>query len=131
MLSRPYQGDRSPHLWDYLVLRCNSRPHLGFLERNSMLASRVLLRLTTFAVAFASALGFNQAGATDLALKDAVSMAGKQLYLNSGATSLLILAVRGDDTVIDAYGDTYPATGVDPDEHSIFRIGSVSEAFVT
>src|SRR3546814_14599494 len=84
-----------------------------------MLASRVLLRLTTFAVAFACALGFNQAGATDLALKDAVSMAGMQLYLNSGAPSLIIVAVRGDDTVIDAYGETAPGHGVEPAEHSI------------
>src|SRR3546814_4533465 len=52
-------------------------------------------------------------------LKDAVSMAGMQLYLNSGAPSLIIVAVRGDDTVIDAYGETAPGNGVEPDEHSI------------
>src|SRR3546814_18472214 len=64
-------------------------------------------------------------------LKDAVSMAGMQLYLNSGAPSLIIVAVRGDDTVIDAYGETAPGNGVEPDEHSIFRIGSVSKVFAT
>lgn len=94
-----------------------------------MAASRILSRVCTLALATACALGFNPARAADLALTDAVSMAGMQLYLNAGAPAVLIGVVRGDDTVIQAYGETAPGSGVEPDEHSIFRLASVSKVF--
>src|SRR5690606_5453150 len=94
-----------------------------------MLASRIVSRACTLALATACALGFNPARAADLALTDAVSMAGMQLYLNAGAPAVLIGVVRGDDTVIQAYGETAPGSGVEPDEHSIFRLASVSKVF--
>lgn len=101
----------------------------GYLERIGMLASRVLSRFTFLAVAASCALGTAPARATDLALQDAVSMAGMQLYLNAGAPALIIAVVRGDDVVIQGYGETAPGNGVEPDEHSIFRIASVSKVF--
>jgi len=94
-----------------------------------MAASRILSRVCTLALATACALGFNPARAADLTLTDAVSMAGMQLYLNAGAPAVLIGVVRGDDTVIQAYGETAPGSGVEPDEHSIFRLASVSKVF--
>ncbi|WMD19978.1 D-alanyl-D-alanine-carboxypeptidase/endopeptidase AmpH [Achromobacter seleniivolatilans] len=93
-----------------------------------MLASRIFSRFTTLALTVC-ALGANPARATDLALQDAVSMAGMQLYLNSGAPAVIIAVVRGDETVIQAYGETAPGSGVEPDENSIFRIASVSKVF--
>jgi len=94
-----------------------------------MLASRIVSRACTLTLAMACALGFHPARAADLALTDAVSMAGMQLYLNAGAPALLIAVVRGDDTVIQAYGETAPGSGIEPDEHSIFRLASVSKVF--
>lgn len=96
-----------------------------------MQASRVFLRFITFAITTMLVLGFSPAKATDLALQDAVSMAGMQLYFDSGAPGLIIVAVRGDDTVIQTYGETAPGNGVEPNTHSIFRIGSVSKVFAT
>lgn len=69
------------------------------------------------------------AQAENLALKDAVSMAGMQLFLNSGAPSLIIAVVQDDDSVIQAYGETAPGSNVEPDARSIFRIASVSKVF--
>ena len=77
----------------------------------------------------ACVLGASPVRATDLALQDAVSMAGMQLYLDSGAPALIITAVRGDEVVIQGYGETAPGSGVEPDAQSIFRIASVSKVF--
>ncbi len=90
---------------------------------------RTLSRITAMTLSAACFLGASQARATDLALQDAVSMAGMQLYLNSGAPGLIIAAVRGDEVVIQGYGETAPGSGVEPDGRSIFRIASVSKVF--
>ncbi|RLL74464.1 D-alanyl-D-alanine-carboxypeptidase/endopeptidase AmpH [Ochrobactrum soli] len=71
----------------------------------------------------------SKAKAEDLALKDAVSMAGMQLFLNSGAPGLIIAVVQGDDSVIQAYGETAPGNDSEPDARSIFRIASLSKVF--
>jgi D-alanyl-D-alanine-carboxypeptidase/D-alanyl-D-alanine-endopeptidase len=73
--------------------------------------------------------GYSQTEAEDLALKDAVSMAGMQLFLNSGAPGLIIAVVQGDNSVIQTYGQTAPGSNIEPDKHSIFRIASVSKVF--
>jgi CubicO group peptidase (beta-lactamase class C family) len=96
-----------------------------------MLASRVLSRFTVLALSAACALGAGPARAADLALQDSVSMAGMQLYLNAGAPGLIIVVVRGEDVVIQGYGETAPGNGVEPDAQSIFRLGSVSKVFAT
>ncbi|CAB3896205.1 D-alanyl-D-alanine-carboxypeptidase/endopeptidaseAmpH [Achromobacter anxifer] len=90
---------------------------------------RILSRITAMTLSAACFLGASHARATDLALQDAVSMAGMQLYLNSGAPGLIIAAVRGDEVVIQGYGETAPGSGVEPDGRSIFRIASVSKVF--
>ncbi|ALM81976.1 D-alanyl-D-alanine-carboxypeptidase/endopeptidase AmpH [Bordetella sp. N] len=97
-----------------------------------MLSSRLRLNLPKLALAAACvscALSVSQARATDLALNDAVSMAGMQLFLNSGAPAIIIGVVRGNDTVIQAYGETAPGNGIEPNDKSIFRIASVSKVF--
>lgn len=109
-------------------MRRNSRSP-DYFVRIGMLASRALLRFTSLAVSAACVLGATQARAADLALQDAVSMAGMQLYLNSGAPAVIIAVVRGDDVVIQGYGETAPGNGVEPDANSIFRIASVSKVF--
>ena len=109
-------------------MRWNSRSP-GYLVRIGMLASHVFLRITSWAISAACVLGATPARAADLALQDAVSMAGMQLYLNAGAPAVIIAVVRGDDVVIQGYGETAPGNGVEPDANSIFRIASVSKVF--
>lgn len=94
-----------------------------------MLTSRLLPRIPVLALSAACALGAGHAQAADLALQDAVSMAGMQMYLNGGAPGLIIAAVRGNDVVVQGYGETAPGSGVEPDGKSIFRIASVSKVF--
>lgn len=69
--------------------------------------------------------------AQDLALKDATSMTGMELFLNSGAPGLVIAVVRGDETFVQGFGETAPGNGKEPDGRSIFRLGSVSKQFAT
>ena len=76
-----------------------------------MLTSRLLPRISLLALSAVCALGAGPARATDLALQDAVSMAGMQLYLNAGAPALIIAAVRGNDVVVQGYGETAPGSG--------------------
>lgn len=94
-----------------------------------MLASRILLHASTITVTVACVLGIHSARADDLALTEAVTMAGMQLFLDSGAPGIVIGAVRGDDMVIQGYGETAPGSGIEPNERSIFRLASVSKVF--
>ncbi|MEJ5901988.1 MULTISPECIES: D-alanyl-D-alanine-carboxypeptidase/endopeptidase AmpH [Brucella/Ochrobactrum group] len=95
------------------------------------MSSRMLAYFTTVSLVATSLIftDSSKAKAEDLALKDAVSMAGMQLFLNSGAPGLIIAVVQGDDSVIQAYGETAPGNDTEPDARSIFRIASVSKVF--
>src|SRR3546814_5998794 len=84
-----------------------------------MVASCMLSRMSAITLAVACAIGINPARAADLALTEAVSMAGMQLFLDSGAPGIVIGVVRGDVTVIQGYGETAPGSDVEPNEHSI------------
>lgn len=95
------------------------------------MSSRMLAYFTTVSLVATSLIftASSKAKAEDLALKDAVSMAGMQLFLNSGAPGLIIAVVQGDDSVIQAYGETAPGNDTEPDARSIFRIASLSKVF--
>lgn len=73
----------------------------------------------------------SHASAEDLALKDAVSMTGMALFLSSGAPALTIAVVRGDESVIQGFGETVPGNDIEPNSKSIFRLGSISKVFAT
>lgn len=88
-----------------------------------------MLRLSRLALALLLTCAAGRAQAGDLALRDAVSMTGTALFLSSGAPGLIIGVVRGKESVIQAYGETAPGSGREPDGKSIFRIASVSKVF--
>lgn len=75
----------------------------------------------------ALALSATIARSDDLALRDAASMTGTAMFLNSGAPGLIIAVVHGDDCFIEGYGETAPGNKTEPDGKSIFRLGSVSK----
>ncbi|KWV52963.1 beta-lactam-binding protein [Bradyrhizobium macuxiense] len=93
-----------------------------------LLRGRVSIGTAMLAVA---ALCSGQAAAEDLALRDAVTMTGTAMFLNSGAPGLVLAVVRGDDSVVQGYGETAPGNKVEPDGRSIIRLGSVSKVFAT
>src|SRR5258707_9733225 len=66
----------------------------------------------------------NPARADDIVLKDAASMAGAVMWLNSGAPGLVLAVVRGEESIVLGYGETRPGSKVEPDGRSIVRIGS-------
>jgi D-alanyl-D-alanine-carboxypeptidase/D-alanyl-D-alanine-endopeptidase len=85
--------------------------------------------MSAITLAVACAVGINPARAADLALTEAVSMAGMQLFLDSGAPGIVIGVVRGDVAVVQGYGETAPGSGIEPNDRSIFRLASVSKVF--
>ncbi|PPQ16415.1 D-alanyl-D-alanine-carboxypeptidase/endopeptidase AmpH [Bradyrhizobium sp. AC87j1] len=90
-------------------------------------------KIAVLAVAVVAELGGSLVAvrAEDLALHDAVSMTGVAMFLNSGAPGLIVAVVRGDDSVVQGYGETAPGSKVEPDGKSIVRLGSVSKVFAT
>lgn len=58
-------------------------------------------------------------------------MAGTAMYLNSGAPGLIVAVVRGEEAVIQGYGETSPGSKTEPDGQSIVRLGSISKVFAT
>ncbi|SEG36225.1 D-alanyl-D-alanine-carboxypeptidase/endopeptidase AmpH [Bosea lathyri] len=72
-----------------------------------------------------------QAGAEDLALREAAAMSGAAMFLNARAPGLILAVVHGEDSFIEGYGETAPGSGKEPDGASIVRVGSVSKVFAT
>ncbi|WP_287748851.1 D-alanyl-D-alanine-carboxypeptidase/endopeptidase AmpH [Methylobacterium sp.] len=72
-----------------------------------------------------------QAAASDLALRDAASLAGMAMYLDSGAPGLVLAVLHGDESLVLGFGETAPGSGIEPDGRSIVRLGSVSKVFAT
>ncbi len=86
------------------------------------------------ALLITSALTFvtvQHASTEDLALKDAVSMTGMALFLSSGAPALTIAVVRGDESIVQGFGETVPGNDIEPNSKSVFRLGSISKVFAT
>lgn len=77
----------------------------------------------------AALLSTPQAQAADPALEAAVDMTGMQMFLNSDAPGLVLVVVSRGEVVTRGWGETTPGNGIEPDAHSIFRIGSVSKVF--
>src|SRR5258708_15830879 len=69
----------------------------------------------------------NPARADDIVLKDAASMAGAVMWLNSGAPGLVLAVVRGEESIVLGYGETRPGSKVEPDGRSIVRMGSIAK----
>jgi D-alanyl-D-alanine-carboxypeptidase/D-alanyl-D-alanine-endopeptidase len=69
----------------------------------------------------------NPARAADIVLKDAASMAGAVMWLNSGAPGLVLAVVRGEESVVLGFGETRPGSKVEPDGRSIVRMGSIAK----
>jgi serine-type D-Ala-D-Ala carboxypeptidase/endopeptidase len=63
-------------------------------------------------------------------LKEAGAL-GEELYQNTGATGLVLVAVRGNQVFIRGYGETGPGSGVRPDASSVVRLCSLTKIFTT
>jgi D-alanyl-D-alanine-carboxypeptidase/D-alanyl-D-alanine-endopeptidase len=62
-------------------------------------------------------------------LEEAVGLSGLAMFMESGATGMLLAVVHGDDHTVVGYGETAEGSGQEPDGKSLLRLGSVSKAF--
>ncbi|MGH6921430.1 MAG: D-alanyl-D-alanine-carboxypeptidase/endopeptidase AmpH [Geminicoccaceae bacterium] len=62
-------------------------------------------------------------------LEDAVGLASFVMFLESGATGMVLAVVHGDDQMVVGYGETAKDSGKQPDGKSLLRLGSGSKVF--
>jgi serine-type D-Ala-D-Ala carboxypeptidase/endopeptidase len=62
-------------------------------------------------------------------LNEAVALNGLVMFVNSGAPGMVLVVVRGPDTVIRGYGETTKGNGHEPDGKSLLRLGSITKVF--
>lgn len=96
-----------------------------------MCRARFLLIPLLFCLSTApSALGQTVRPATlpDLSSVDAL---GSDLFLRSGATGMVLVVVRGNQTVFRGYGETAPGSLQTPKRDSMLRLCSLTKIFTT
>jgi D-alanyl-D-alanine-carboxypeptidase/D-alanyl-D-alanine-endopeptidase len=59
----------------------------------------------------------------------AVGELGAELFVQSGATGMVMVVVRGGEVVVKGYGETAPGNGVRPDAASVERLCSLTKIF--
>src|SRR5262249_56071920 len=101
-------------------------------EKRLRLASAMTSRLKRYRAAaifamLAAGTSANPARAADIVLKDAASMAGAVMWLNSGAPGLVLAAGRGEETIVLGYGETRPGSKGDPHGRSLLRTGAIAK----
>jgi len=62
-------------------------------------------------------------------LEEAVALNGLVMFVNSGAPGMVLVVVRGPDTVVKGYGETVKGNGHEPDGKSLLRLGSLTKVF--
>jgi serine-type D-Ala-D-Ala carboxypeptidase/endopeptidase len=68
-----------------------------------------------------------QSAADSALLDEAVGLSGLAMFMESGATGMVLAAVRGDDDLVAGVGETAKGSGTEPDGKSLLRLGSVSK----
>ena len=62
-------------------------------------------------------------------LREAIGLNGDAMFIDSGAPGMVLVVVRGQDTVIEGYGETTKGNGYKPDGKSLLRLGSITKVF--
>jgi serine-type D-Ala-D-Ala carboxypeptidase/endopeptidase len=62
-------------------------------------------------------------------LEEAIALNGLVMFMSSRAPGMVLVVVRGPDTVIQGYGETSEGNGSEPDGNSLLRLGSVTKVF--
>ncbi len=69
--------------------------------------------------------------ADDPVLDAATDLTGDVMFLESGAPGMVLVVVRGEDTIIRGYGETEKGNGRSPDGTSLVRLNSITKVFAT
>ncbi len=62
-------------------------------------------------------------------LEEAIGLTGEVMFIDSRSPGMLLIVVRGQDAVIQGYGETAKGNGHQPDGKSLFRLGSITKTF--
>jgi D-alanyl-D-alanine-carboxypeptidase/D-alanyl-D-alanine-endopeptidase len=69
--------------------------------------------------------------ADDPVLAEATDLAGPIIFLDTGAPGMVLVVVRGDQTLIRGYGETEKGNKQPPDGASLLRLNSITKVFTT
>jgi serine-type D-Ala-D-Ala carboxypeptidase/endopeptidase len=61
-------------------------------------------------------------------LEEAVGLSGLAMFMESGATGMVLAVVHGDDDLVVGFGETAKGSGQEPDGTTLVRLGSISKA---
>jgi serine-type D-Ala-D-Ala carboxypeptidase/endopeptidase len=86
------------------------------------------VRSIAFILCLAALLG-PWRGPTTAPLCEAAGLMSMAMWLDSGALGMVLVVVRGQDTLVRGYGETTKGNGKEPDGASLLRIGSISKVF--
>lgn len=67
----------------------------------------------------------------DSVLQESIGLVGPAMWIVSGAPGMVLVVMRGDDTVIEGYGETAKGNKHEPDAHSLFHLASITKVFTT
>jgi D-alanyl-D-alanine-carboxypeptidase/D-alanyl-D-alanine-endopeptidase len=90
-----------------------------------------LMRSIVLALIFALANVVTCQAADDPVLAEATGLTGAVMFLDSGAPGMVLVAVRGDSTLVRGYGETEKGNQHTPDGASLLRINSITKVFTT
>ena len=62
-------------------------------------------------------------------LRESIGITGVAMFMDSGAPGMVLVVVRGQDVVIEGYGETAKGNGQEPNGNSLLRLGSISKTF--
>lgn len=111
---------------DMLSARASLRRSLSVVLPARMPKIRSAASLALSAALLASSLPAQQ----PISLPEA-DQRGQLLFQKSAATGMVLVVVRGRETMIRTYGETAPGTGQKPQPNSELRLCSISKIFAT
>jgi D-alanyl-D-alanine-carboxypeptidase/D-alanyl-D-alanine-endopeptidase len=91
-------------------------------------AARISAARRLFLAATLIALGGAIPAQQPLSLADA-ALRGQTIFAQSAVTGMVLVVVRGNEVVIEGYGETAPGSGRIPDSNSEVRLCSISKVF--
>ena len=82
-----------------------------------------------FTVSIATCFAFAQTTNQTAVLKESIGLTGPAMWLSSGSPGMVLVVVRGNDVVIEGYGETAKGSGKEPDGKTLIRLGSITKTF--
>jgi D-alanyl-D-alanine-carboxypeptidase/D-alanyl-D-alanine-endopeptidase len=89
------------------------------------------MRLILITLALALAIVSRSHAADDPVLAAATDLPGLIMFLDSGSPGLVLVVVRGDNTLVRGYGETEKGNKHTPDGTSLLRLNSITKVLAT